>query len=444
MKHSTHFKLLLTLLFSCTTAFAQTAGTLDSIFGGGNGYVTKSVSGGADLDDKAFSIAVQSDGQIVMGGFSRNTSGYPQFAIARYNTDGTLDGSFRTNGSVSNFIPGGGGKDDRAYSIAIQSDGKIVAGGASNTVYAFAMTRYNEDGSLDSTFGVNGSASNPICAWSPSTAPEEDNWSDAYVLMGDATYPISVQSDGKIVACGYTLAQTFLPHGTPSSFNCAEAIILRYVGAPAADNSLPVQATDFAAKSDVGSVTLSWKTQSEVNNAGFNVLRMETGDGSQETGLGGWGVIASYKTGKDLVGLGTSSAGQSYQFVDSKVKSGATYNYKIQSVATDGTTKDVSTLTGIMVDVPKSYALYQNYPNPFNPSTTIRFDLKQSSTVTLEVYNVLGQRVIEQNYGSMNAGRYNEVMNMERFASGVYFYRINAAGNDGQKFVSVKKLMLVK
>jgi len=202
------------------------------------------------------------------------------------------------------------------------------------------------------------------------------------------------------------------------------------------DQSLPVQATEFVANVEAGAVALSWKTESEVDNAGFVVMR-------EQLGVSGWELAGSYVTDKNLEGLGTSSSGRSYSFTDNKVISGKTYNYKIQSVTTNGTTKDLSTLT-VTVDVPKNYALYQNYPNPFNPSTTIRFDLKEQSTVTLDIYNVLGQRVLEQNYANLNAGRYDEVVNMDRFASGVYFYRITADGNGGRKFESIKKLVLMK
>lgn len=64
--------------------------------------------------------------------------------------------------------------------------------------------------------------------------------------------------------------------------------------------------------------------------------------------------------------------------------------------------------------------------------------------MTLEVYKVLCQLVSQQNYGTMDAGRCNEVVSMNRFASGVYHYRINVVGNDGQRFVTVKKLVLMK
>ncbi len=211
---------------------------------------------------------------------------------------------------------------------------------------------------------------------------------------------------------------------------------LTITGSPTNEVSLPVQAADFAAKSDIGSVTLSWKTQSEVDNAGFNIFR-------EDPNTTFYKLVASYTNDVDLRGMGTSTTGQAYQFTDNKVTSGATYQYKIQSVSTNGTTKDLTTLS-VTVDIPKNYALYQNYPNPFNPSTMIRFDLKQTSAVTLEIYNVLGQRVEYWNYGMTDAGRYNENVNLDTFASGVYFYRIDAVGGDGQRFESIKKLLLMK
>ncbi|MCL4540263.1 MAG: T9SS type A sorting domain-containing protein [Bacteroidetes bacterium] len=207
-----------------------------------------------------------------------------------------------------------------------------------------------------------------------------------------------------------------------------------YLQAIGADQSLAVQATDFLATSSAGSVTLSWVTQSEVDNAGFDILREKQGT---------WVMIASYTTDDSLRGLGTSSTGRSYHFTDNQVISGDSYTYKIVEVSTNGATKDLSTLS-VTVNVPKTYALYQNYPNPFNPSTTIRFDLKEQSNVTLAVYNVLGQRVLEDNYGMMNAGRFNENVNMERFASGVYFYRIIARGVKGDRFVSIRKMLELK
>ena len=93
---------------------------------------------------------------------------------------------------------------------------------------------------------------------------------------------------------------------------------------------------------------------------------------------------------------------------------------------------------------PASCQLFQNYPKSFNPTTVIRFDLNHASKVTLDIYNVLGQEVMENDYGTLGAGSYDKSINMDRFASGVYFYRIVAKGSDGKTFVAVRKLMLLK
>ncbi len=90
-------------------------------------------------------------------------------------------------------------------------------------------------------------------------------------------------------------------------------------------------------------------------------------------------------------------------------------------------------------NVPKQFALDQNYPNPFNPSTQIKYDLPKAAFVTLRVYNVLGQEVATLVNEHQSAGYYNLSFNMDRFASGVYFYILRAGS-----FVSAKKMMLIK
>ncbi|HEX7070250.1 MAG TPA: CHRD domain-containing protein, partial [Rhodothermales bacterium] len=76
--------------------------------------------------------------------------------------------------------------------------------------------------------------------------------------------------------------------------------------------------------------------------------------------------------------------------------------------------------------VPGAFALDQNYPNPFNPSTTIRFDLRESGHATLEVFDVLGRRVALLHDGPLAAGSYSVQFDGSRFASGVYAYRLTA------------------
>ena len=104
----------------------NTDGSLDSNFDS-DGKVTTEVG---STNDYALSVAIQSDGKIVAAGYSNNGSN-DDFALVRYNTDGSLDASFDGDGKVITAIGGGA---DYALSVAIQSDGKIVAAGYSTTV----------------------------------------------------------------------------------------------------------------------------------------------------------------------------------------------------------------------------------------------------------------------------------------------------------------------
>ena len=95
-------------------------------------------------------------------------------------------------------------------------------------------------------------------------------------------------------------------------------------------------------------------------------------------------------------------------------------------------------------NLPAKFSLSQNYPNPFNPTTTIRFGMKENSTVKLDIFNVLGQRVQEFDLGRMSAGSYSQSVDMLRYASGIYLYRIDAVASNGERFVSTKKMVLIK
>jgi uncharacterized delta-60 repeat protein len=133
----------------------NTDGTLDTNFDSG-GKVTTDFGGG---NDYAFSVAIQSDGKIVAAG--RGSNGGDDFALVRYNTDGTLDTNFDSGGKVTTDF---GGDDDQAYSVAIQSDGKIVVAGLSYTGSnnGFALVRYNTDGTLDTSFDSDGKVTTAI------------------------------------------------------------------------------------------------------------------------------------------------------------------------------------------------------------------------------------------------------------------------------------------
>jgi uncharacterized delta-60 repeat protein len=159
----------------------NTNGSLDTSFSG-DGVVTTAI--GASFD-YVRSIALQSDGKIVVAGYSVNGGNF-DFAVVRYNANGSLDTSFDTDGVVTTAI---GASSDSALSIALQSDGKIVAVGYTNngSNYDFAVVRYNTNGSLDTSFSGDGVVTTAIGA------------------SDDLALSIALQSDGKIVVAGYSV-----------------------------------------------------------------------------------------------------------------------------------------------------------------------------------------------------------------------------------------------
>ncbi|MFP5265580.1 MAG: delta-60 repeat domain-containing protein [Blastocatellia bacterium] len=143
---------VLLLSFNVFRPVHAAAGDLDASFGNGGKITTN--FGGAD---RVFAIAIQSDNKIVTAGVA-DASSESSFALARYNSNGDLDPSFGTGGKVrTNFRIRG----DEAHALAIQSDGKIVVAGSTGSGIDsgprdFALARYNSDGSLDSSFGTGG------------------------------------------------------------------------------------------------------------------------------------------------------------------------------------------------------------------------------------------------------------------------------------------------
>jgi hypothetical protein len=105
----------------------------------------------------------------------------------------------------------------------------------------------------------------------------------------------------------------------------------------------------------------------------------------------------------------------------------------------------VGTFTGLTdveefpIQIPLAFTLRQNYPNPFNPSTKISFDIPSKSFVTLKIYDLLGREVKTLSSELLSVGNYTRIWNANGFASGIYFYRIQAGS-----FVETKKLVLIK
>jgi hypothetical protein len=94
--------------------------------------------------------------------------------------------------------------------------------------------------------------------------------------------------------------------------------------------------------------------------------------------------------------------------------------------------------------LPQQYELYDNYPNPFNPSTTISFALPQKSFVTIEIYDILGQKVTTLFDGLKEAGFHGIVWATDGISSGLYVYRFTAEGVRGDNFSAFRKCVLIK
>lgn len=255
------------------------AGDLDLGFGSG-GKVLTSFGAGSSFN-WAFDVAVQADGKIVASGAAANDN----LAIARYNPDGTLDSTFGVDGQVTTSLAPSSG---RVAALAIQSDGKIVAGGVTATTGIpmashFMIARYNPDGSLDTTFGSGGIT---ITAFS----------------NNDDLLDLAIQSDGRIIAVGWT---------TKTSNQSNNVAVLRYNANGTLDNSfgvLGLAEIDAFARMDIangvviqtnGRILVGGVTQTSSNfeSLDFLLLRLNT-NGSLDTSFGMGGKVTTDFSGK--------------------------------------------------------------------------------------------------------------------------------------------------
>ena len=166
--------------------FPFSNGSLDTTFDA-DGIVTTEIDGGNNV---AQAVAVQADGKIVVAGYSRNALTNDDFAVARYNPNGSLDTTFDNDGFA--ITPIGAANEDEAFAMAIQTDGKIILAGQTlnGTTFDIAVVRYNANGSLDTTFDTDGIVTTPIGAGS------------------ELVRSIALQTDGKIVVAGQSFNGT--------------------------------------------------------------------------------------------------------------------------------------------------------------------------------------------------------------------------------------------
>jgi uncharacterized delta-60 repeat protein len=183
------------LMFSSSRALAQ-AGALDPTFGTAGVFADGSGTAGT-------AVALQNDGKIVAGG----VNSLLEASVVRLNTNGTLDSTFGANGNLTINFPGINLGPSQVIGLAIQSDGKIIAGISNLNADAnplFVLARLNANGSLDPTFGTAGVVETQITAF------------------GRAASVLALQPDGKILLAGESVMARYTTQGQlDSAFGAA-------------------------------------------------------------------------------------------------------------------------------------------------------------------------------------------------------------------------------
>ncbi|MBT8381761.1 MAG: T9SS type A sorting domain-containing protein, partial [Ignavibacteria bacterium] len=195
------------------------------------------------------------------------------------------------------------------------------------------------------------------------------------------------------------------------------------------DAALPVELSSFTAKVlRSGGVKLDWRTETEVDNFGFDVERTQLAENDTL-----WEKISFVE------GHGNSNSPKEYTVTDTNAKYGS-FAYKLKQIDTDG---DFEYSDVIEVDagtIPNGFVLEQNYPNPFNPITTIKFAVAETQKAELKVFDILGNEVANLFSGIADGGKvYEAVFSAENFSSGIYFYILETKNK-----VENRKMLLLK
>jgi len=194
------------------------------------------------------------------------------------------------------------------------------------------------------------------------------------------------------------------------------------------DNPIPVELTAFFALNTNEGVMLKWVTSTETNNSGFSIQRSRD--------------YENYTDVAFVEGNGTTTQPHEYNFID-KISVADIYYYRLKQIDFDGS-YEYSNVVEVNVNAPSDFVLEQNYPNPFNPSTVIKFSLPVDSKVTIDLYNTLGEKVDRLVKKEFSTGNHSVNFDASHLSNGIYYYTLNAQGNDGEGFVSTKKMVLMK
>ena len=201
------------------------------------------------------------------------------------------------------------------------------------------------------------------------------------------------------------------------------------------DHPLPVTLSGFSVRFADNENIISWITQSETDNLGWNLYRSENPEGWLENN------VMQLNTGI-IAGAGTTSTPTQYEFIDDySLVEEHTYFYWLESISYG---QEIEMVGSVSITIPTSgetpaiafTRLSANYPNPFNPSTRMRLSISDNQMGRLTIYNIRGELIFEQNF---SAGEHEFTWNADRFPSGIYFYKL-ASDN----YSRTRKMILLK
>jgi photosystem II stability/assembly factor-like uncharacterized protein len=206
------------------------------------------------------------------------------------------------------------------------------------------------------------------------------------------------------------------------------------------DAALPVELTSFSAKVlRNGGIKLDWRTETEVDNYGFEIER------SQKSNLPDGKAGVKSQTSDEWVmigfaeGHGNSNSPKDYTYADNNAQYGK-YAYRLKQIDTDGDFEYSKVIEVDAGNIPEGFVLEQNYPNPFNPTTSIKFALAETQQAELKIFDVLGNEIATLFSGLADGGKVYEVeFGAANLSSGIYFYRLET-----ERKVENRKMLLIK
>ncbi len=342
----------------------NTNGNIDDAFGeNGKAQFVFGQGQGGQWANKMNAMSIAPDDKIICIGSSGNP--YVNMAVCRFNADGTIDNEFGDNGGV--ITPYNNLHDVENISLAFQPDGKILTTALINIINTNPMilTRYENNGQLDVSFGENGFTSTEI----------------SYYPRGNS---IHVLPDSKILVTGYTDLESRI-------------FLARYNG----DNVLSANFKDLKAAQNKDAITVTWQTLNESGRKSFTVER--SGNANEYVGI------------NTVPAKGVAS---NYSYTDKNPLDGISY-YRIRENAANGT----NTYSPVVKIVFNDNGVISLYPNPAKNTVTVK-GLNKNIPAVIKITDMQGREISSQNFTQSSSA----TLNLRALAQGAYFVQIAQEG----------------